>query len=313
VKQYAIDSKKVENILLKFGLGKLESVEENKIGTINPVFLINQKYVLRIDLSESGNENKLKKESILFNLLPKFSIPTPKFIGFDDSCQLIGRPFLLIDFIPGKNLKDGFESLDFDSKKQISFELGEIAKKIHSVTSTDLENQQLFGDIETWVKKEKQDFQTYWQVIKDNCYLTDNTNNEIQKLFDDYNLISDWQGIGRLAHGDFSPNNIRINNNHIAGIFDFEFATIADPLYDLQKLPINFQLGDDFDSSYFLKGCDIKKVSGEEMTRLKFYCLSQGLWEIWATHTQLFPYGDREIEEGRDLIENAIKLNTPQF
>ena len=142
--------------------------------------------------------------------------------------------------------------------------------------------------------------------MKENNYLSTETNNKIKNVYDNYNQITDWQEIGRLVHGDFSPNNIRIYQNHIVGVIDFEFATIADPLYDLQKLPINFQLGCDFNHDKFLAGYKIQKFSDSEIIRLKTYCLAQGLWEIWATHTKQFPYTNTEMEEGKRLIENTL-------
>lgn len=304
--KHPIETEKIKKILDNYGLGNLESFEENEISTINPVFLINQKYILRVDLGESDNKGKFKKESILFDLLPNFSVPTPKLITFDDSCTLIDKPFLLINYVPGENLKSGFNQTDNETKGQLSFELGDLANKIHSVTANDLGNQEIFGDINTWVEKEKEDFNTYWKIVKENNYLSDDTNDKIKIVFDNYYQISKWQETGRLVHGDFSPNNIRISNSHINGIFDFEFATIADPLYDLQKLPINFQLDNGFNQEKFLAGYGIQEFSEPEIIRLKTYCLAQGLWEIWATHTKQFPYTNKEIEEGKQLIENTL-------
>ena len=46
----------------------------------------------------------------------------------------------------------------------------------------------------------------------------------------------------------------------------------------------------------------------EEQIRIKMYCLHQGMWEIWATKTQLFPFGDKEIAEGNQLVQSARKI-----
>jgi len=302
----SIEPEKIIKILDYYDLGDLESFEENKISTINPVFLINQKYILKVDLGESDNTDKLKKESILFDLLPKFSIPTPTLIAYDESLSLLDRPYLLINFIPGENLLSGFNQFINDTKGQLSLELGSLANKIHSVTANDLHHPALFGDIDTWIEKEKNDFNSYWKIVTENNYLATQTSRKIEMVFDNFNQLSNWSEVGKLIHGDFSPNNIRMSNGHLVGIFDFEFATIADPLYDLQKLPINFQLGNDFNQKMFLTGYEVQEFSESEIIRLKTYCLSQGLWEIWATHTQQFPYTNNEIEEGKQLIINTL-------
>ena len=56
--KHPIEPEKIKKILNKYGLGNLESYEENEISTINPVFLVNQKYILRVDLRESNNKDK---------------------------------------------------------------------------------------------------------------------------------------------------------------------------------------------------------------------------------------------------------------
>jgi aminoglycoside phosphotransferase (APT) family kinase protein len=109
-----------------------------------------------------------------------------------------------------------------------------------------------------------------------------------------------------LIHGDFSRNNFQVRNDKIVGLFDFEMVKLGDPYYDLQKLPINFQLGDGFDKDAFLDGCERQAMTKEEKIRLKRYALSQGLWELWATETKQFPFGENEIQEGKNLIQKAL-------
>lgn len=308
MRQFFLNAQKVKSILAGHGLGKLTSLEEIKSGSINPVFLVNNKYILRIDLGDFDNKNKLKKESILSNILPKFSILTPGLIAFDDTCRLIKHPFILISFVPGYNLKDDYVMQDHETKKQLSSELGILANKIHSITLNDLGNLEIFGNIHSWIGKVKNNFESYWTLVKKGKYFSKKANTDIEKIFSDYQQISNWERVARLIHGDFSPSNIRIKNGHIVGIFDFEFSAIADPLWDLQKLPIAFQLGPDFDQGLFLKGYGLNKFTDQELTRLKMYGLTQGLWEIWATETQQFPYGQKEIEEGRQLIIHTIDI-----
>ena len=76
-----------------------------------------------------------------------------------------------------------------------------------------------------------------------------------------------------LIHGDFSCNNFQVRNGEIVGVFDFEMTKLGDPYYDLQKLPISFQLGDKFDKDAFLAGYGQQVVSADEKIRLKRYTL----------------------------------------
>ena len=301
------DKKYIENIFDNQGLEKVVHIEEIKRGSINPVFLLNDKYILRIDTGDSDNKDKFKKEAILFGTLPKFSIPVPEVIIFDDSCNLIEYPFILMEYIEGKDLKDVFVEQSHETQQQLSSELGILARKIHSVTANDLYNNAIFGNIDQWVEKEKYNYAKYWKLVKQGNQLSNEISDEIEKTFSNYQQISRWKGVGRLIHGDFSCGNIKINDGHIVGIFDFEFAGIGDPLYDLQKSPISFQLGADFDKCLFMNSYTTEEFTDQEKTRLKMYSLIQGLWEIWATETKQLPYGQKEIEEGKQLITNAIK------
>jgi len=308
VSGYSIDNKDVQSILSKYNLGGLDSLEEMKSGSINPVFLINDKYILRIDLGNSEYKDKLKKESILFNILPKFSIPTPKLIAFDDTRELIKYSYILMSYLKGQNLKDIFITQSKAVKSQLSLELGILVNKIHSVIPDDLDNLEIFSDINSWVGEIKRNYKIYWTLIKENNFFSNNIDEKIEKIFSDYEPLSGWDKIARLTHGDINPRNIRVKNGHIVGIFDFEYSRFADPLGDLERLSINFELGADFDRKAFLIGYELNNITDSELKRIKMYCLSQGLWEIWATKTQKFPYGEKEIEEGKQLVLNTINL-----
>ena len=298
---FTIENYIIENILSKNNLEKSISIIELKSGSINPTFLINNKYILRIDLGNSEYENKLKKESILFNILPKFDIPTPKLIAFDDSKTIINYDYLLMSYISGQNFKDNFQT-------ELSKDLGDLVRKINQVTANDLGNQEIFGDIDSWVLKIKTNFRIYYSYLKKINFFSPEISQQIDRVSNDYCLLNSWEGRGRLIHGDINPGNIIANNGHIVGIFDFEYAQIADPLGDLERLAINFQIKNDFNRELFLQGYCQQNFSTEGLTRIKMYNLSQGLWEIWATKTQQFPYGQSEIDEGTTHVMNTLKM-----
>jgi aminoglycoside phosphotransferase (APT) family kinase protein len=309
VKKFTLELVEVKKIFSLHGIKTITSFEEIKSGSINPVFLINNKYILRFDLGNPEYKDKLKKESILFELLPKFSVPTPKLIAFDDSCKLSDYPYFIISYLPGQNLKVGFPEQNPDTKNTLSSELGALVKAIHSVKPNDLNHPELFGDINSWVDKIKKNFILYLSFVKDNKYFSNEIIIQIEKVFGDYQKISNWESIACLTHGDINPGNIKMADSHITGIFDFEYACVADPFIDFERFPVNYQLGNDFDRNTFLRSYGITNFTKEQSTRLKIYCLSQGLWEIWATVTQQFPYGPEVFEEGKQIIRNTLNTN----
>lgn len=310
--QYLISDDTVKKILTKYNLGVLKSFVPVKAGLINPAFLINDHYVLRIDKSDhlknvQGHDTRFEREAFLYNLLPKRGIPTPQCLGFDSSREIIPEKYIIVSYIKGTSLSDGFRKLDIEIEQKLSFQMGEVIRKIHSVAPESLNGNKLFGPKTGWKKLYEKEFTFYLNEAIKGKYFSPEIEEEIRKTYQKFqNQISDLDSKLKLVHGDFSASNIQINNGDVVGVFDFEWSHIGDPLWDLQKLFINFQLGDGFSGENFLKGYGKENLTEEELIRIKVYTLHQGLWEIWATKTQLFPFGEKEIAEGNQLIQSTI-------
>lgn len=310
--QYSINNETIQKILNKHNLGKIKSTASIKAGLINPAFLINDSYVLRIDKSDhlknvQGHDTRFEREAFLYDLLPKKDIPTPLCLGFDSSREIIPEKYIIVSYIPGISLSEGFKNLDKETRQKLSFQMGEVIRKIHSVVPDDLKGSKLFGPKTNWKKLYEKEFTFYLEEALKGKYFSSEIEEKIGKTYKEFqNQVSNLENDLRLVHSDFSASNIQINDRKIVGIFDFEWSHIGDPLWDLQKLPINFQLGDCFSRESFLKGYGMEDPTAEELIRIKLYTLHQGLWEIWATKTQLFPFGEKEIAEGNQLIRSAI-------
>lgn len=305
---YHIAHSQIQKILQKYELGKLVTVTEIATGLINPIYLLNENLILRIDSEEHENANKFKREAVLYEIFPKFNIPAPDLIAFDDSKSLFPTQYILMSYIPGENLLSIFKKLNKQQQKEISFQLGKLTKQIHSIKSKDIGHEDLFENINSWVKRSIGDFETQWHVVNNTNYLSQQEKNDIIITFEKFKKIT-LSDKGALTHGDFSAGNIQVNEGKIVGIFDFEYAFIADPLWDLQKLPISFQLGESFDEKEFLRGYGNGVFTEEERIRFKMYAYMQGVWEIWATITQYMPFGDGQIQEGVELIQNTMNID----
>jgi aminoglycoside 2''-phosphotransferase len=314
--QYSISNDTIEKILNKYNLESLKSILPIKAGLINPAFLINGRYVLRIDKSDhlknvQGHETRFNREAFLYNLLPKKGVPTPTCFGFDDSREIIPEKYIIVSYIAGTSLSVGFKALGEVTQEKLSFQMGEVIRKIHDVTPEDLNGSELFGPKTGWKKLYEKEFTFYLEEAIKGKYVSPEIEEKIKKTYQKFqNQISNLDSKLKLVHGDFSASNIQINNGNVVGVFDFEWSHIGDPLWDLQKLPINFQLGDGFNRESFLKGYGLEQITEQEQIRIKIYCFHQGMWEIWATKTQLFPFGEEEIAEGNQLINLTNFLYT---
>lgn len=296
-------------ILDKYHLEKLESAVKLSGGIINPAFLINNKYVLRLESQKyESNPNKFKKEAFLFSVLPKHGIPTPTVVAFDESLILVNSPYLLLEYIQGQDIAKTWNGLTLAKQLKLAFELGVLTKKIHALSPQDINHHPLLSNLSAWLKKSQSDFDKYWAVVKKTDYLSHKVKQEIdytQTLFKNLDIRQE-----RLVHGDlFTAGNIQIRDGQIVGLFDFEYSQFADPLWDLQKMPLAFQLTPKFNQPAFLKGYGTSKFSKEAEIRFKMYCFHQGVWEIWAVITQFMPFGSKELTEAKLLINNTVTFN----
>lgn len=307
---FTISEDTVKKILRKYSFGQLSILEEIKTGLINPVFVINDQYVLRINTKKDfQSKQKFEKEAFLYTLLSKSDIPAPKCFAYDGSGEIIKEDYLLISYIEGETLTKAFKKAHKDTKYHLAYQLGEIAKKIHSVDISEISTRSdLFGSREEWNKTAELEFTEYLNLVKNKRLLSQKVIEDIEAAANEFTSLGDLSEKVTLIHGDFSCNNFQVRNGEIVGVFDFEMAKLGDPYYDLQKLPINFQLGEGFDKDVFLDGYGQQVMTNEEKIRLKRYALSQGLWELWATETRQFPFGETEIQEGKDLIAKSLQL-----
>src|SRR3989344_2339736 len=307
---YKILKDQVQAILEKYHLERIFSFEAIKTGLINPVFVINNQYVLKINTKDViEHKQKFEKEAFLVRLFSGSDIPAPKLIGHDASGEIIKEDYLLMTYIPGQTLTKAFEKSDSKTRHNLALQLGKVARQIHSLDITEvISRADLFGFKENWVKTVDSEFATYFNLVKEKQLLPKNIMEGVEKISHDFSALGNLTDKICLIHGDFSSNNFQVKNGLIVGVFDFEMATLGDPLYDLQKFPINFQLGDTFDKSAFLSGYGQKGMSSDETTRLKRYSLSQGLLEMWATETKEFPFGDKEMQEGKGLVIKTLEF-----
>lgn len=307
---FTISEETIKRILQKYKLGRLFAIEEVKTGLINPIFIVNKQYILRVNTKQTKEcKRKFEKEAFLYSLLSQSDIPTPECIAYDSSGDVIKEDYLLIAYIEGETLIEAFKKGNKEVQSKLAFQLGEIAKKIHSVNVYEvLSRNDLFEDRESWYKTAESEFIEYFELVKKKHLLSEKTIDYIEAVSKEFTSLGNFSEKVTLIHGDFSCNNFQVRNGKIVGVFDFEMAKLGDPYYDLQKLPINFQLGDEFDQDAFLAGYGQEVMSADEKTRLKRYALSQGLWELWATETQEFPFGKNEIEEGKDLILKTLEM-----
>jgi aminoglycoside phosphotransferase (APT) family kinase protein len=311
-KKLKLSKEVFQQIFLEDNLGIVNSIEELHGGYANPAFLVNDLYVVRFnpDIKRDRKECFLR-ENILYSLFPKFNIPTPKAIAVNVKMDKIPYYCIINTYIPGSVLSSVYSSFPAEKQHNIAFQLGKLLKKIHTV------NLDSFGDeirIFNWKAPWKDTFlhtfdKTYKEFNEHGNYLSAEDRKTVETIYSEFihKIYENDIPIG-LLHNDFSANHIIIDRDKICGIIDFEWAGFGDPLYDLQKLPINLSIDEKFSVSSFLKGYGLTVFSEKEILRFNMYCLEQGIWMIDRTKhgTQGFP--EKGIEQGYRLL-NAVTHN----
>ncbi len=306
-----ISTEAIEKILQLNHLPRLASLREITTGLTNPVFVINEQCVLRVDTNTSEQDaDRFTKEAFLYTTLARHSVPVPQLFSFDNSREIINQDFLLLSYIAGETLASSFKRQSHTVQKSLSFQLGELAYQIRSIDLDEfMKGEKLLRKKMNWQQTVMAEHTAYFSLVQEKGYLSPKELSEIASIFQQFKALKMPTEQERLVHGDFSMDNIQVKDDRIVGIFDFEFATLGDPLYDLQKLPVHFGLGEGFDISLFWQGYNHGNFSVEENIRFKMYCLNQGLWTIWATITQRFPFGEAEIARGKNLIHVTLPFN----
>jgi aminoglycoside phosphotransferase (APT) family kinase protein len=135
MKKPTLDNGEIQRIFSNLALDLPFKIKEISAGSINPVYSINDKYILRIDPLIAGSSEKFAKEVFLFKLLIKHDIPVPKVIAYDNSCSLIKYSYMIMEQMRGDNLLDVYHVQPEDIQDQLALELGIVVKKINTITT----------------------------------------------------------------------------------------------------------------------------------------------------------------------------------
>ncbi len=185
--------------------------------------------IIKIDIKGEEEPWLIEKEMYLFDLLKKNNIPVPKVEHFDITGKFIPEHWFILEKLGDKDLNKLF--LESKNVKKQFIELGKYLAKSHSIKFE--EQGIIFHDgIEKITLKNK--------ILKKKEMLSKlvsmkkiTPNQEIKIL----NAIKNFQDSNEavLCHNDFGPWQAIVNEGHINGIIDWEWAESSDSVYDFSK------------------------------------------------------------------------------
>jgi len=202
--------------------------EQFKVGRSNITYKIfdeSNSYVLRRppfgNILESAHN--MQREFRIISELAKTDIPVAKPIFFTDKNSYTDSDFYIMEFIDGVTIANNLVANNFNSKESELKNLGKHENYIErqlSRWSKQLEAQKV-------------------REIKD-------LNLATKMLFEKIPI----QLKTSIVHGDYRLDNVRVSDNLVAAILDWELCTIGDPLADLGTVIASWSNLDEIDTPF---------------------------------------------------------------
>jgi aminoglycoside phosphotransferase (APT) family kinase protein len=176
------------------------------------------------------------REAFLLRALERTSVRVPRVVATCDDEAVIGVPFYVMERIDGEvitsTLPDGLDG------ERVGEQLIEALVEVHAADwrACGLEG---FGRPTGYLERQVRRFSGLWEH---------NRTRELPAV----DAVSEWLGANRpesgpatIVHGDYRLGNVMFSGDHLSAIFDWELATIGDPLADVGYLAATWaQAGD---------------------------------------------------------------------
>ena len=234
-----MEQKIVEKIFQEHGLGKVKSVKKIEIGFTNIIYLINDKFILKVCEDES-NEEKFEIEIFFYNFF-KDKIPIPKISVFDKSKTIYGKFFMIYPKIEGDNLYSKWHLLSNDEKKNIIKQLCDILRIINKSPYDEFKQKFKINFSDNWHDKILNQIKKSLNKIEQKKLLSPKFIQVIRKFVDDNHHVLKEQKLA-LVYWDSHFDNILVQDTKIVGILDFERTEVSsiDFILDIVKRMVEY-------------------------------------------------------------------------
>jgi aminoglycoside phosphotransferase (APT) family kinase protein len=189
------------------------------------------------------------REARLLRALEDTAVRTPRVLAVCDDESVIGAPFYVMEEIQGDVITDAMpEALDTPREcSRVAGELIDALAELHSVdfTTLDLEG---FGRPTGYLERQLRRFTGLWEHNK-------------TREIPEFEQTAQWlaanlpqSGSATIVHGDYRLGNTMFGPGapaRLVAIFDWEMATIGDPLADVGYMMMHWTQADDPPNSKF--------------------------------------------------------------
>ncbi|WP_107838869.1 phosphotransferase family protein [Metasolibacillus meyeri] len=221
-------------------------------------------YVLKRAKGELFSSWLNKEVAVINRLTSETKLPIPK-VAFSIEQKSKNEAWALIEFLPGETIRSALSNeKNMEKRQEILFNFGQILHQIHATPCpNELMAQQ------PWLPKMLEQAQYNLEN-----YEVDGTKELLEKI-----QVNKPSSIKQtLIHGDFTVDNVLVENGVITGVIDWSGGIFGDPRYDLslaiRPKPNIFE--NDIDKQIFFEGYGEKIIDND-----LYNYFANGLYEFF--------------------------------
>lgn len=214
----------------RHGLGDRSLRPLADAGIINAVYLFGDDLVLRVPRDHPRHVAQARVEAVAIPAARAAGVRTPVLVAYDDVCDLLPVPYLVVERVPGRTLSD--LDLDPGETPDVWREVGRDLARLHTGAGPG-------GPVgELWVHRDPRELVE--QRAADGWF----TGLEARWLGAWLERIATaaltGPAVDRLLHRDPQPTNVMIGADHVGyvAILDWGCAGLGDPAWDFWGMPL---------------------------------------------------------------------------
>jgi len=268
-------------------LGHCRRIQQFQGGQSNPTFLLETdtgRYVLRKKPPGQTlpSAHMVEREyKVIRALSDHTDMPVPRARGLCEDPAVIGTPFYIMDFMPGRVVSHpALRELDHDERLPVHYAAMDTLAQLHAV---DVEQVGLgdFGRPQGYVARQVERWTKQYQASRtDEMPAMD----RLMAWLPDHLPATDECAI---AHGDYRVGNLMLapDRPEVTAILDWELATLGHPLADLAYYCLPHYLPMELEGSRGLLGEDLAALNlPTEQQLIERYCRQSGRERIEDWH-----------------------------
>jgi len=280
------DQQALQEILSKHKLGRVLSIEKERIGITGNVFNINSKFILKIEGKGGQDKHRVERSVVMCKILEKNKIIAPRIIALDISKKIIKQKYVIMTRLEGDNLADVWKELPKNEQDSIVTEYVEILVRMHQI------KLDKFGDIvnnhqqhSSWYNYLTGRYNKYFNYLEKYSILSAKILNQVQGLFKENDALFHIKTDPVLVHADFRAKNIKYYNGKINGIFDFDECLGGHNEFEFTKVFLPYTVDNSFKDSIISSYKANGSLSASFFQRVRLYSLGFLLNVLWFSHS----------------------------